>query len=438
MTGGRRPIEARLSAAGLPPLPRTAWLEIDLDALVANLAAIRASVPPGTAIRPVVKADAYGHGAVPVARALQDAGVDGLCVAAFDEAVELRDAGIEAPIAVLYPVPAGARRRRGRGSAWRSAPGDPVLLARMLDGVAAADGGHPDLAIELEIESGLGRDGFDGADLAGGGRRRSGRPAACAWRACGRISRPPRTCPAPSGRWPGSRRLRPPCAPPASTCRAATRRRAPASCWATWARTTASGRAWPSTAWSPTRSSGRRPAMPHARVLRPILSLRARPVRVLDLPAGSGIGYGPSFVTARPSRIATLPLGYGDGWSRSLSNRAEALVRGRRAPLVGNVSMDAVMVDVTDIPGGPVTPDDEFTLIGEDGGERIAAAGPGADAHHELVGGGDGHGPPPAPGVRCRARSGRAPDPVRSETLGAPDLRAAARARCPRAVPSGA
>ena len=95
---------------------------------------------------------------------------------------------------------------------------------------------------------------------------------------------------------------------------------------------------------------------------------------MLDLPAGSGIGYGPSFVTARPSRIATLPIGYGDGWSRALSNRAEALVRGRRAPLVGNVSMDAVMVDVTDIPGGPVTPDDEFTLIGEDGGERIEAA----------------------------------------------------------------
>ena len=80
----------------------------------------------------------------------------------------------------------------------------------------------------------------------------------------------------------------------------------------------------------------------------------ARPVRVADLPAGWGISYGPTFRTERPSRIATLPLGYGDGWSRQLSNRASAIVRGRLVPLVGNVAMDAVMADVTDVPGPPV------------------------------------------------------------------------------------
>src|SRR5207237_9692967 len=90
--------------------------------------------------------------------------------------------------------------------------------------------------------------------------------------------------------------------------------------------------------------------------LRPVLSLRARPVRVTDLPAGWGVGYGPTFTTSRSSRIATLPIGYGDGWPRSLSNRAEAIVRGRRVPLVGNVAMDAVMADVTDLPWPPVTP----------------------------------------------------------------------------------
>ena len=107
--------------------------------------------------------------------------------------------------------------------------------------------------------------------------------------------------------------------------------------------------------------------------LRPVLSLRARPVRVADLPPGSGIGYGPSFVTARPSRIATLPLGYGDGWARAWSNRADAIVRGRRVPLVGTVAMDAVMADVTDVPGRPVDVDDEFVLIGQQGDERIVA-----------------------------------------------------------------
>jgi alanine racemase len=92
---------------------------------------------------------------------------------------------------------------------------------------------------------------------------------------------------------------------------------------------------------------------------------------VTDLPAGAGIGYGPTFRTSRPSRIATLPLGYGDGWSRALSNRASALVRGTRVSLVGNVSMDAVMADVTDVPGPPVGLMDEFVLIGRSGDERI-------------------------------------------------------------------
>jgi alanine racemase len=103
------------------------------------------------------------------------------------------------------------------------------------------------------------------------------------------------------------------------------------------------------------------------------MSLHARAVRVANLPPDWGISYGPSFTTRRPSRIATLPVGYGDGWPRSLSNRATALVRGRRVPLVGTVAMDAVMADVTDVPGEPVTVDDEFTLLGRQGEEKIDA-----------------------------------------------------------------
>jgi alanine racemase len=108
--------------------------------------------------------------------------------------------------------------------------------------------------------------------------------------------------------------------------------------------------------------------------LRPVMSLIARPVRVIDLPTGWGVSYGPTFRTERPSRIATLPVGYGDGWSRRLSNRASAIVRGQRVPLVGNVAMDAVMADVTNVPGAPVDRDDEFVLLGSSGDERIAAA----------------------------------------------------------------
>ena len=96
-------------------------------------------------------------------------------------------------------------------------------------------------------------------------------------------------------------------------------------------------------------------------------------VRVAVLPPGHGVSYGPTFVTGRPTRVATLPVGYADGWRRTLSDRADALVRGVRAPIVGRVAMDAVMVDVTDVPGPPVTEDDEFVLLGAQGGERITA-----------------------------------------------------------------
>ena len=108
-----------------------------------------------------------------------------------------------------------------------------------------------------------------------------------------------------------------------------------------------------------------------AKRFRPVMSLHARPARVADLPAGHGVSYGPTFTTPRPSRIATLPLGYGDGFARAHANRAQALVRGRRVPLVGNVTMDAVMADVTDVPGRRSTLDDEFVLIGIQGDERI-------------------------------------------------------------------
>ena len=104
------------------------------------------------------------------------------------------------------------------------------------------------------------------------------------------------------------------------------------------------------------------------------MSLRARPVRVAELPEGHGVSYGPTWRAPRASRVATLPLGYGDGWPRSLSNNAEALVRGVRVPVVGNVAMDATMVDVTDVPGAPVTSADEVVLIGRQGGDEITAA----------------------------------------------------------------
>ena len=104
--------------------------------------------------------------------------------------------------------------------------------------------------------------------------------------------------------------------------------------------------------------------------VRPALRLVAHAIRLEEVPAGTTVGYGGTWVASRPSRIATLPVGYGDGYSRAFAG-SEVLVRGRRAPVVGVVSMDSCTVDVTSIPG--VGADDEFVLLGSQGDDAIPA-----------------------------------------------------------------
>jgi alanine racemase len=105
--------------------------------------------------------------------------------------------------------------------------------------------------------------------------------------------------------------------------------------------------------------------------VRPVLSLKALPLRLFDLPAGEPVGYGLRYRAPRATRIATLAIGYGDGFPRSHANNGWVLVRGHRAPIVGAISMDAITVDLGEIDG--VTYDDEFVLIGEQEAERITA-----------------------------------------------------------------
>jgi len=105
--------------------------------------------------------------------------------------------------------------------------------------------------------------------------------------------------------------------------------------------------------------------------LQPVMSFKTRVVQIKELDAGSGISYGHTFVTSRKSRIAVLPVGYADGYLRKLSNRAEVLIGGRRAPVCGRVCMNATMVDVTDLP--TVHSGDEVVLLGPQGGATITA-----------------------------------------------------------------
>ncbi len=362
-------LDARLAGAGLPPLPRTAWLELDLDALAGNLAALRARAGLGVPVHPVVKADAYGHGAVPIAMALEAAGADGLSVATIDEAVELRDGGVGLPIHVLYPVPAAWLDAALDGQVDLSA-GDPVLLDRLLAAHAARPAGE--LRVQLEVETGLGRGGF-AVDAVGAVAARLATTTRARltglWTHLQAVEDAPRTADQMA-------RFETAIGEVTRAGVELPRRHAASSAGILADGVAAYEGIRPGLALyglvPDELADMDLPADPGT-LLRPVLALRARPVRVADLPAGSGISYGPTFTTSRPSRIATLPLGYGDGWARSLSNRADALVRGIRCPIVGNVAMDALMVDVTDVPGPRVTLDDEFVLLGEQDGERIAA-----------------------------------------------------------------
>lgn len=331
---------------------------------------IRRHAGRGVSVHPVVKADAYGHGALPVTLALEAAGADGFCVAAYDEAVQLRDGGISRPILVLYPIPpawaADAARRRIAVTA-----GDDRLLEALLS-VAAARSLRPALRIHLEVETGLGRGGFHPDELLDTTARIEATPGVRLdglWTHLQAAEDPVATA-KQLERFEGA----------TGFLRRAGVRLPPRHVAATGAIIQDAVAAYdgvrPGLAvygLLPDELHGALPRSVEAS-FRPVMSMHARPVRVAELPAGWGISYGPTFRTARPSRIATLPLGYGDGWPRHLSNRAAALVRGVRVPLVGTVAMDAVMADVTDVPGEPVTVDEEFVLLGRQGGAEIAVA----------------------------------------------------------------
>ena len=363
-------IEARIAAAGLPPLPRLAWLELDLGALAANVATLR-SLAGGVPVHPVVKGDAYGHGVIPIARALADAGADGLSVATMDEALELRQAGLTVPVRVLYPIPApltADAMREGITVAAGDVGATRTLLAAAGEARSAGTQDAGPLQMEIEVETGLGRGGALPADVAAIAGLIAGASHA---RLVGMWTHLQAS---EDGGITGDQLRR---FDEASAMVGDAGHDLPPR------HVAASGGILTGVA----AFDGIRPGLSTYGILpdelegvpdeargglRPVLSLRARPVRVVDLPTGHGISYGPSFRTERPSRIATLPLGYGDGFARAHANRAEALVRGQRIPLVGNVTMDAVMADVTDVPGPPVDVDDEFVLIGAQGDERIS------------------------------------------------------------------
>lgn len=350
-------------------LGRSAWLEVDQDALRGNLSRVRSMVGPDVRIAAVVKADAYGHGLVPAARNFVAAGADRLCVATLDEALALRRSIDDVPILVLFAIPAQEVEIAARADLDLVASDESVTRATLS---AWAHARRPGLVLRLhlEVETGLCRGGVMPEAVVRLMRTLLAQPqveVAGLWSHLARAEDERASMqqdrrlvdvgsavaeagmPVPPLHLAGTGGLF------AASCAHHAMVRPGLALY---------GELPDGLDVAPT-------AMAAASALRPALTLKARPVRVTSVPGGTPVGYGGRWVSGRPSRIATLPLGYGDGFARSSQPGGTALVRGARVPLVGTVAMDAVGADVTDMPDVGV--DDEFVLLGAQGGERITA-----------------------------------------------------------------
>ena len=336
---------------------RPCWAEIDLDAIAHNVGLLAARAAPARLFA-IVKANAYGHGAVPVGRAALDAGAAGLGVICVDEGEELRVSGIDAPVLVLaYTQPSEAERI----VELRLTPVVGSMRVALALSNAAASRGVTQ-PVHLELESGLYRHGLPLDDLVAFAGRVRALPGieveglfthfAAAEEGDTAFTRSQY-----DALMEASARL--PWIPVRHCAASASVLNAPAM------------------ALDIVRAGiaiyGYEPAPGIAGDLdlRPALSLKARVARVIDVAPGATVGYGRTWTAARLSRIALIMCGYADGYRRALSNRASVLVRGVRAPIAGRIAMDMCMADVTDVPGA--TEGDEAVLIGRQDGGRIDA-----------------------------------------------------------------
>jgi alanine racemase len=341
------------------PMPVSTWVEVDLDRFAANLHAIRAEVGDACGILLVAKADAYGHGAREMAEAAEREGVAELGVATLHEGLQLRLAGCSLPIVAMSPL---LTAEIDDAVAYGIDPtvADDEFAEKLSE---AARRTHRPVRFHVEVDTGMGRIGVredqaeefvarvaalpglrlasvythfpdaDAGDLSFA-KAQSARFGDLARRLAARGLRPPRVHAANSA---GTMNL-------------------------------------PDARLDLVRvglvAYGIHPPHDAAKLsLAPVMSLRSRLVQVRDLPSGTPISYGRSFVTSRPSRIGVVPVGYGHGYSWLLSNRGRMLVNGRRVPIVGRVTMDLTMIDLTEVP--EVAVGDEVVLFGEQDGTSI-------------------------------------------------------------------
>jgi len=342
-----------------PTSGRPTVAEIDLNALAFNFRQLQKRIPKRVKILAVVKADAYGHGAVPIARKLERLGVEYLGVAIPEEGEELRKGGVKAPILVLGGIYRGDIERIFR---FKLTP--VVFHKETLKSLSrAAQRGKKKVRVHLKVDTGMGRlgvplslwpdflkevDRFPKIEVEGILSHFSMSEEEFSKNQWDQFMGAVRVAEA-SGIF----------------CRYLH--------MASSAMLTSSSDA----SWNLVRpgimlyGGYPSPGFKNFIHLRPVMTLKTRIHFLKSVPSGFRISYGGTFATRRESLIATLPIGYADGYSRTLSNRGEVLVRGKRAPVVGKVCMDFMMVDVTEIP--KVSLGDEVVLMGSQGKETITA-----------------------------------------------------------------
>jgi alanine racemase len=343
-------------------LPLRCWAEIDLDALERNLRLIRASLPGHMRYVAVVKADAYGHGLHQASAALMHAGADLFAVANLSEAAALRELSTDWPILMLSPVIPDEDRFL--------AEYDVAATVSTLEEVARFDAvarsARRPLQVHLKIDTGMGRLGVWHEDA----------PALCA-----------AILAAPHLRLAGVfTHFASPDDDPAFTAEQRRRFLAALSRCAGLDLSKLFVHADNSAGLESIEMAGPFNAvrigllqfgiLPRPRSLleqvhtEPVFSFRTRVGIVKQLPAGTDISYGRTHTLRRDSTVAILCAGYGDGISRAASNRGWVLIRGRRCPVLGRVTMDQTIVDVTEVPG--VISGDEAVLVGRQMGAEIS------------------------------------------------------------------
>ena len=361
---------------------RPVWAEVSLSALTYNLEAIRKYVNPSQEKRKaprkilsIVKGNAYGHGGPEVAKALEKAGSDWFGVTCTDEGIAVREAGVRKPILILTSFVPGEESRLVKHDLTAVIHRCEQLA--LLERAAARRGGKKRVPFHLKIDTGMNRLGIATGDVECFARQLGkckhieltgifshfASSGVFTETAVGRQTREQ------EGRlYAAVERLRALGIDPGLVHLANSA--AIVSRPETWADMVRPGAIL--YGYHPGYDPVEMREEAEAKLpLKPVMSLRSKIISLRSVPTGAGVGYDAAFVAQRPSRIAVLAAGYGDGIHRSLGNRGNVLLRGKLAPIVGIISMDVTMIDVTDIEGVEIG--DVATIHGTDGKQVLPA-----------------------------------------------------------------